>query len=362
MFKVIDRYVLKECAWATLGVVAVLLVILLGNMLVRVLGDIAKGELPADTLWVVLLINCVHYLVVVLPIGLYLGILLGMGRLYRDSEMAALFACGVGTAKLYRPITALTIPIALLTVMLSMFIAPLLAEKQDEIRHQAKYASGLSGLVAGRFNISNKGKQSLFFERWAEDGEQMHQVFYYAHEEQVATVQTADAAHIQPEERATYVVFENGKAISGVPGRRDYRIIDYASHGVRVKKDETPLLKLSISSTPTSELLNAAKPELIAEWHWRLAVPVACLLLGLLALPLSYSPPRKGRYNRIGIAILIYIIYLNSLGLGRAWLEKEVISGLLGLWWAHITMLLVIVMLVQKLEHKGIFAPRLKAS
>jgi lipopolysaccharide export system permease protein len=360
MFKVIDRYVLKECAWATAGVIAVLLLILLGNTLVRVLGDIAKGELPAETLWTMLLVNLVHYLVILLPISLYLGILLGMGRLYRDSEMAAMFACGIGTGRLYRPVLALTIPAALLTVLLSIFLAPLTAEHKDEIRHQAKYASGLSGLIAGQFNIAGRGKRSLFFERWDKNGEQMQKVFYYGRDQDIATVQTADKAHIQLEAQATYVVFENGRTFSGIPGRLDYRVIEYAAHGVRLHKDETPLLKLSTSSTPTLELLNSTEPEMIAEWHWRLAVPVACLLLGLLALPLSYSSPRKGRYNKIGVAVLIYIIYLNTLGLGRAWLEKGVVSGLAGLWWVHAAVLLTIVMLVLKLERKGIFAPRAK--
>jgi lipopolysaccharide export system permease protein len=362
MFKIIDRYVLKECAWAAVGVIAVLLVILLGNTLVRVLGDIAKGELPAHTLWAMLLINFVHYLVVLLPLSLYLGILLGMGRLYRDSEMAAMFACGIGTRRLYRSILALIIPIVLITAVLSMFLAPLTAGYKDEIRHQARYASSLSGLLAGQFNIVDGGERSLFFERWDKSGEQMHKVFYYSRDQDVTTIQAAAKAHIQPEQQATYVVFENGKAFSGEPGRQDYRIIEYSAHGVRLRKDDTPLMKLSTSSTPTPELLKSTEPEMAAEWHWRLAVPVACLLLGLLALPLSHSSPRQGRYNKIGIAILAYIIYLNSLGLGRAWLEKAVVSGLIGLWWVHILVSIVIVMLVLKLERKGLFAQRRKAS
>ncbi len=358
MFKAIDRYVLKECSWATLGVIAVLLVILLGNTLVRVLGDIATGKLPADALWTMLLVNLIHYLVVLLPLGLYLGILLGMGRLYRDSEMAAMFACGIGTLRLYRPVATLAIPLTLITMLLSMFFAPWTAGQRDEIRHQAKHNNNFTGLVAGQFNISSDGDQSLFFERWDEDGEVMQRVFYYGRDKESETIESAERARILPEDDATYIVFEKGKAFSGVPGQRDYRITEYSTHGMRLKNRQTPLLELRTSSTPTLKLLGFTEPKMVAEWHWRLAIPVACFLLGMLALPLSHSPPKKGRYSRIGIAILIYIIYLNSLGLGRAWIEKEVVSGILGLWWAHAALLVVIVLLVTKLEQRGLFAKR----
>ncbi len=362
MFRAIDRYILKECAWATLGVVAVLLVILLGNTLVRVLGDIANGKLPADALWIMLLINLVHYLVVLLPIGLYLGILLGMGRLYRDSEMAAMFACGIGTLRLYRPITALVIPLTVFTILLSMFLAPWTAGQRDAIQHQAKYTNNLSGLIAGQFNISNNGDQSLFFERWDENKELMQKVFYYGDDIEASTVESAARARVQPEDNATYIVFEEGKAFSGTPGTSNYRITEYSSHGMRLKKKQTPILKLRTSSTPTRELLNASEPKLIAEWHWRLAIPIACFLLAMLALPLSHSPPKKGRYNRIGMAILIYIIYLNSLGLGRAWLEKEIVSGALGLWWAHAAIFIAVCLLILNRENKSLFTRQVDSS
>jgi lipopolysaccharide export system permease protein len=105
--RIIDRYVFKECAFATLAVVAVLLLILLGNSFVRVLGNIAEGKLSADSLLPMLGINMLHYLVILVPLGLYLGILLGMGRFYRDSEMAAMFAGGIGTLQLFRPLNYL---------------------------------------------------------------------------------------------------------------------------------------------------------------------------------------------------------------------------------------------------------------
>jgi len=57
--------------------------------------------------------------------------------------------------------------------------------------------------------------------------------------------------------------------------------------------------------------------------------------LTLLALPLSYATPRQGRFGKLALAILIYIVYANVLGLGKTWLENGDIPVWLGLWWIH---------------------------
>lgn len=359
MLRVIDRYVFKECALATSGVIAVLLLILLGNTLVRILGDIAEGKLPGDALWSMLSINLVHYLIVLIPFGLYLGILFGMGRLYKDSEMTALFACGIGTRRLYRAVLALALPLTVLTVFLSMFLAPWTVGKQDAIKHQAKYQSELHGLVPGQFNTSGNGKQTLFFEHLSASGREMRQTFFHSLGEESRLVTTArKAVRSGKAGQDPYIVFEQGTSYSGIPGKLDYRITEFEAQGVRIQQAAPPALSLRISATPTRGLMASSDPKARAEWHWRLAIPVACLLLALFGLPLSYTSPRKGRFAKLGIGVLIYIIYTNLLGLGRAWVERTVVPDWLGMWWVHALMLGWLLLLLAEREGGGLFVFR----
>lgn len=85
----------------------------------------------------------------------------------------------------------------------------------------------------------------------------------------------------------------------------------------------------------TSELWNSKRIDYRAELHWRLSLPIAAFLLAVLALPLSYTTPRKGRYSKLALAILIYLIYSNLLGIGQTWVEKQKVPDWLGLWWVH---------------------------
>jgi len=80
--------------------------------------------------------------------------------------------------------------------------------------------------------------------------------------------------------------------------------------------------------------------------QWRLSVPLSALLLALLALPLSRTNPRQGRYGKLTIAILFYIVYSNMLGAARVWSERGLVPMEIGLWWVHLLVLLVAAVLL----------------
>jgi lipopolysaccharide export system permease protein len=89
-----------------------------------------------------------------------------------------------------------------------------------------------------------------------------------------------------------------------------------------------------------AQLMQAGELEHIAEMHWRIGIPLATIILGILAVPLSKTQPRAGRYGRIAIGMLVFIIYLNLLSAAKAWVEQGSASPLLGLWWVHAGVLL----------------------
>ena len=58
----------------------------------------------------------------------------------------------------------------------------------------------------------------------------------------------------------------------------------------------------------------------------------------MLAVPLSRSRPQEGRYARLGVGVLIYVIYVNAMSVGRVWIEREQVPVWLGLWWVHVAL------------------------
>ncbi|HLW73749.1 MAG TPA: LptF/LptG family permease, partial [Gammaproteobacteria bacterium] len=98
MIRIVDRYLAKEAALTVGAVTGVLLLILLSNKFAGLLGDAAAGRLPRDTVFTLLGLASIKFFIVVVPVSLFLAIMLTLGRLYRDSEMTTLMACGVGPA------------------------------------------------------------------------------------------------------------------------------------------------------------------------------------------------------------------------------------------------------------------------
>ena len=83
-YSVLSRYLIKEVGLAWLAVSVVLVLVLLTNRLVRLLGDAAAGALPVGEIARLLGLAALGNLGLVLPAGLFLGIVLAFGRLYRD--------------------------------------------------------------------------------------------------------------------------------------------------------------------------------------------------------------------------------------------------------------------------------------
>ena len=92
MTRILDRYIFREVATSWIAVTVVLLFILLTNQFARVLGDVAKDKLPRDAIFEIIGLTGLQYLTILVPIGLFLAILLALGRLNADSEMPAMSA------------------------------------------------------------------------------------------------------------------------------------------------------------------------------------------------------------------------------------------------------------------------------
>lgn len=347
MFKryisVIDRYISKELLFTWLAVSLILMLILLSSTLAHLLKRASEGSIPQDAILVFLGIISVRYLILVLPLSLYLGVLLTFSRLYKDNEMAVLSACGVGLARLYRPLMMIVIPVSLLMFGMTLYVVPSLSHQYKSLEAEIENRSELTGLVAGRFNESSDGNTIMFLEKQSEDRHVMENIFLHQKTRQLVDIETAAKAHRYKDESGrSFILFTNGRQYHGQPGRQDFRIIEYEKHGVYIKQKELGRKVTDLGALPTSQIWNSTHPAQQAELHWRIAIPIATFLLAMLAVPLSYTQPRKGRYSRLAPAILIYLVFSNLISVGQTWLENGTLPAWLGLWWVHGGLILVI--------------------
>lgn len=342
MLRIIDRYLLREVLLGWLGITLILWLILISHRLVRYLAQAAAGELPGDIIFVLLGVKTLWLLVYIMPFSLALGIVTGLGRLYRDHEMVALGACGTGPWRLYQPLLGAGFLVAMLLGWMALFATPAITAYGDRITWQAEQEADVSLLGAGRFNNIRGGRMTFYAERLSEDKKHMENLFVYlkgnTQTGKPPRVVTADSAtrKIDPDSGDEYVVFENGHLYEGVPGEARYRIMQFARQGVRVELRGNRKLSYKSEVVPSAELLGSDRLADIVELQWRLSVPLSVMVLILLAVPLSHLAPRKGRYGGIVNAVLVFLIYYNLLGTSKIWVEQGTLPAVVGLWWVHL--------------------------
>lgn len=349
MFQTFDRYVLREVAVAWVAVTGVLLAILASSQLARILGVAAANGFPQDVVFALFSLTTVQNLTMLMPVGMLLAVVLALGRLYHESEMSAVRACGMGPERLYLPVMTLAAAVAAGVAWLAFAVAPAARSAAEELREEAFRSAQFGRLEAGRFRSFANGTAAFYAERADKSGV-LYNVFL---ERQVGDgIEVAVAARavhrIEDGGRRHLVVLYDGERYEGVPGRPDFRRVRFAEHGIPVTIPDARRGERDTREKATAELLGSDRPGDVSELQWRISLPVMVVVLALFAVPLAALQPREGRYARVALAVIAYFLYSNVISASRVWIEKEQLDPRVGLWWVHLLAVLVAIALLHR--------------
>lgn len=330
------------------AVSAVLLVIIMSGRFVKFLAQAASGALDPGSLFLIMGFRLPGFLQLILPLGLFLGILLAYGRLYLESEMTVLSATGMSQQRLLGLTMIPAALVALLVAWLSLSLAPQGANQFQLLLNKQDALTEFDTLVAGRFQALNDGSRVTYTEQLSDDRTQLGGVFIsekrlnQEKKDQGISVLVAEKGHqdIRPDGNR-YLILENGYRYDGNPGEANYRVIKYDTYGVLLERPDISEEVTDRDAMPTSELIGKDDLRARAELQWRLSLPLLVFIVTLMAVPLSRVNPRQGRFLKLIPAILLYMAYLTILISVRGALEKGKISPALGLWWVHVLFLAI---------------------
>ena len=352
MIRVFDRYLLREVIHGWLVVTVILWLILVSNRLVRYLGDAAAGEIPGSVVFKLLGLKMIWYLVHVVPFALALGVIIGLGRMYRDNEMTVMAACGVGPLHIYKPLMTFGALVAVLLGWMSLYVSPAVEGMGLIIRAEAEQQADLTLLGAGRFNAVQHGRLTFYAERLSDDGRRMENLFIivsdrFSKSKNQQVIKAKSAYRKRDEETGdNFLILVDGYRYEGIPGMKNYRVMKFGEYGIRVDLPGMQNVTSKIIATPTAALVGSSDPEKRAELQWRLAMPLSVLVLLFLSVPLCKSSQRQGRYGRRVMAVLLFVVYYNLLGAAKVWVEQEDVPASIGLWWVPVlTVILALVLL-----------------
>ena len=350
----VQRYVLREVVQTWLAVTGVLVAILVSNQLSRVLGQAADNQYGRGVVFDLIALGAIMNLSVIVPVGLLLAVVLTLGRMYHDSEMAALQACGFGPARLLAPLFCFATIIALGLGWLAFVQVPRADSQVQALRNSAIKEAQFGQLDAGRFRAFSGGDAVFYAERVDQEGV-LHNVFVQRESAGRFEVALADTAtYTKTSSGAMHLVtLFNGRRYEGVPGKDDFRVIEFREHGIPIATPEDVRGSLDPDTKPTRLLWGSSDPSDIAQLQFRASTPLMALVLTLVAVPLSKLRPRQGRYARVGFAIIVYYVYSNLLSAAKIWVEKSDLPPAIGVWWVHAAALALGLYLVMRDARKA---------
>lgn len=308
---IIIRYLVRETLKSQLAILFILLLIFFCQKLVRILGAAVDGEIPTNLVLSLLGLGVPEMAQLILPLSLFLGLLMTLGKLYTESEITVMHACGLSKAVLVKAAMILALFTAIVAAVNVMWAGPWSSRHQDEVLAEAKANPGMAALAQGQFTQATDGNSVLFIE--SVDGKKFHDVFLA----QIRTkgnarpsVVVADSGQLSQSKDGSQVVNLNqGTRFEGTAMLRDFRITDFKDYQAIIGHQAVALDPNDTDQMGMSALWNTDTPQARAELHWRITLVATVFIMALMVVPLSVVNPRQGRVLSMLPAMLLYLVF-----------------------------------------------------
>lgn len=352
-YVIIFRYLSREILVTMFAVSSILLLITMSSRFARYLAEATTGKISVDILFSLIGFRLPGFLELIVPLGFFIAILLVYGRLYIESEMVVLSACGMSQRRLVGITMISAVIVAMLVAGFSLWLSPLGARQTELMLDEQRHRSEFDSLQEGRFQSLGRGQAMTYVESVSNNRRQLNHVFVAQvvgdmSQDSVAVIVAESGQQVvHPTYGQRYLVLHNGYRYEGLPGNNNYKVMRFSTYGAYLTPSDSSAAFTNKADTKTTgELLAAEDLESRVALQWRISMPILVLIVAILAVPLSRTNPRQGRYLKMLPAIFIYLLYLGALIGVRGLMDSGKWPLIPGLWLIHLVYLVLALLMV----------------
>jgi LPS export ABC transporter permease LptF/LPS export ABC transporter permease LptG len=367
--RILTRYILREVvSHAAIGA-AVFTFVLFTRDLGRILELVVRASAPLPSVAEIFFFTVPVALTYTIPMGVLVGILIGLSRLAADSEITAMRASGIGVWTFLRIISIFVVGAWLLALVNGLYIAPQSQAALGRLQSRLKNSQA-SFEIQPRVFYEGFPKIVLYVQdvRSASGAALWRGVF-------LADVSNAAAPRITlaregilvsegPE--TLHLHLTDGSTHETDPGSPDrYQISTFTETDIPItvpaaenKQEREPP---AIGELGTRELWRLAPrvEPITARWYLiefyrRIALSTACVLLALVGIPLGLSSKKGGKSTGFVLTILLVFSYYSLSLVGVSLARQGKLSPALGVWLANIVSFLAGALLLWQAERHPI--------
>ena len=336
---ILHRYLLRESLVASVMTLVVLLSVVSALFLAELLAEAAQGQLSGGSVLVLLLLRLPEAVMMVGPLALLSGLLLALGRVHEQSEMTVIRAVGVGFGQCFLPLGVLVAGWALALLVVSGWLAPLAVERTGTLMAEAARQAVIGGLQPGRFEHFDRGRLTVQVGAVdVSDGRLENVLIHHDDDEQPEIIGSASGRiWLDSTDGSRYLSLTSGYQVrhGALPGSEPLRELHFARNDIRLPPPEMGEASSAEMAAPLPQLWPPQSPAERREWQWRMAAPLAAIILAALAVPLAYRAPRQGRWGSLVLALALYLVYSNAIQAGLVMMEQRNADSGPGLWPIH---------------------------
>lgn len=341
----VNTYLMREISKPCITVLGILVALFASYSAAQFLSDAINGLIATSTIAELIVLKVVISLEVLIPISLYVAIVVTLSRLYSESEIVVMFALLITPGRIIRMVLGLSAAIAMIVATVSMFGRPWAYQRLHELSAEADSTVNFDDMEPGTFYGDRNNRWLIFIgNRSGPDklaGDVLIRCTIQSYEQ---TIHARNARQIAPEPgtHRSRVLLEDVTVyqFGGPPSdghddvvRAQQMLFDFGFL-------QRPPPGYSSLTATIGNLSHSQDLTDIAEFQWRLSTPLSTVLLAFLAVPLSYTRPRSGKYANMGLAIGIYSAYYLLCTSARTWLQKGDIGIMPGIWWVPALLLI----------------------
>lgn len=344
---VMDRMMMSDLLKTIFSVLAVLVIIIVSRNFIKILKMAVDGLISNEAIMSILGLKIILASTDFIPPAVFVGVLMVMGRMYRDQEMSALASAGVGVGRIYIAVFKVIVPVTIFAVWMSLYVSPWAAYKVENIIHEQKKNAGIRAISEGKFSEYSQGEWIFYAERISSDN-RMHEVFVHNREENESAIISAESAEIRDINGDLYIVFMDGERVQGEIGQLEFVLEAFDEYGFRLEVSSDAMVS-QVEGLTTERLFYARNLVEVRELHQRLSVPIGMIVLAIMAVPLAQMSPRGGAYGNMVTAFLIYFSFSNFEKVSGSWMVKGDIPAWLGFWGTYLLACVIICVLLIRL-------------
>lgn len=384
--KILTRYIFREMLGPTVLGFTFYTCIILMQQLFGFAGMIIKRSLPLATVGKLLMLSLPHIVVLTVPMSLLFGILIAVGRLSSDSEIIAMRALGISTKTIYLPVFLFSVSVFFLNLYLMNSVLPrgnaqlqsLKAELftssiEKEIKPRVFYddyenlmiyvndIDARSGRWNGVFVADSRTDESAenttphdIAESASRDRNGVPGFGAQSGGQKIIVAQTGSLS-IMPSKQVwmnlrsaeTHVWDSRKMERYDLNRNLTQRILLPDKFSADNGKYAHSFREMDLSQLRQQEQLlrlttdRESYNQVLVEMHKKFAIPFACIVFGILGLPLGITNRRGGKSSGFSLSIAIILIYYVMINNGEHLATSGRISPALAMWAPNVLLLTI---------------------